>query len=76
MSASLPGSKFYSSVIVIINLTPKDGHQAFKNKLNFAAGSPLYGMNVKNPVRTAKKAPHFTVTKINRLTLFKEIIAV
>jgi hypothetical protein len=28
------------------------------------------------PARTAKKAPHFTVTKINRLTLFKEIIAV
>jgi hypothetical protein len=23
-------------------------------------------------VRTAKKTPHFTVTKINRLTLFKE----
>jgi hypothetical protein len=30
----------------------------------------------KNSVRTAKKTPHFTVTKINRLTLFKEIIAV
>jgi hypothetical protein len=29
----------------------------------------------KNSVRTAKKT-HFTVTKINRLTLFKEIIAV
>jgi hypothetical protein len=26
--------------------------------------------------RTAKKTPHFTVTKINWLTLFKEIIAV
>jgi hypothetical protein len=30
----------------------------------------------KCSVRTAKKTPHFTVTKINRLTLFKEIIAV
>jgi hypothetical protein len=30
----------------------------------------------KNSVRTAKKTRHFTVTKINRLTLFKEIIAV
>jgi uncharacterized protein YktB (UPF0637 family) len=30
----------------------------------------------KNSVRTAKKTPHFTVTKIDRLTLFKEIIAV
>jgi hypothetical protein len=27
-------------------------------------------------VRTAKKTEHFTTTKINRLTLFKEIIAV
>jgi hypothetical protein len=32
--------------------------------------------NINNSVRTAKKTPHFTVTKINRLTLFKEIIAV
>jgi hypothetical protein len=30
----------------------------------------------KNSVRTAKKTPHFTVTKINWLTLFKGIIAV
>jgi hypothetical protein len=30
----------------------------------------------KNLVRTAKKTPHLTVTKINWLTLFKEIIAV
>jgi hypothetical protein len=30
----------------------------------------------KNSVRTAKKAQHFTVTKINRLTLFKKIIAI
>jgi hypothetical protein len=29
-----------------------------------------------NSVRTAKKTQHFTVTKIDRLTLFKEIIAV
>jgi hypothetical protein len=29
-----------------------------------------------NSVRTAKKTPHFTITQINRLTLFKEIIAV
>jgi hypothetical protein len=31
---------------------------------------------LKTSVRTAKKTPHFTVTKINRLTVFKEIIAV
>jgi hypothetical protein len=30
----------------------------------------------ENSVRTAKKTPHFTITKINWLTLFKEIIAV
>jgi hypothetical protein len=30
----------------------------------------------KNSLRTAKKTPHFTVTEIDRLTLFKEIIAV
>jgi hypothetical protein len=30
----------------------------------------------KKSVRTAKKTKNFTVTKINRLTLFKEIIAV
>jgi pantothenate kinase len=33
-------------------------------------------MMFKNSVRTAKKTPPLTVTKINRLTLFKEIIAV
>jgi hypothetical protein len=30
----------------------------------------------KNSVRTSKKTQHFTITKINWLTLFKEIIAV
>jgi hypothetical protein len=30
----------------------------------------------KNSVRTAKKTLHFTITKINWLTLFKKIIAV
>jgi hypothetical protein len=30
----------------------------------------------KNPVRTSKRTQHFTITKINWLTLFKEIIAV
>jgi hypothetical protein len=33
-------------------------------------------MLFKNPVRTSKRTPYFTITKINRLTLFKEIIAV
>jgi hypothetical protein len=33
-------------------------------------------MIFKNPVRTSKRTPHFTITKINWLTLFKEIIAV
>jgi endonuclease V-like protein UPF0215 family len=30
----------------------------------------------KNPVRTSKRAPNFTITKINWLMLFKEMIAV
>jgi hypothetical protein len=29
----------------------------------------------KNSVRTSKRTPHFTITKIKLLTLFKEIIA-
>jgi hypothetical protein len=33
-------------------------------------------LNNKSPDRTAKKTPHFSVTKINWLTLFKEIISV
>jgi hypothetical protein len=33
-------------------------------------------MLVKNPVRTSKRTPRFTITKINLLMLFKEIIAV
>jgi hypothetical protein len=30
----------------------------------------------KNSAHTSKRTPHFTITKINLLTLFKEIIAV
>jgi hypothetical protein len=33
-------------------------------------------MLFKNPVRTSKGTPHFTITAINWLTPFKEIIAV
>jgi len=33
-------------------------------------------MLFKNSVRTSKRTPNFTITKINFLTLFKEIIAV
>jgi hypothetical protein len=33
-------------------------------------------MLFKYSVRTSKRTPHFTITKINWLTLFKEIIAV
>jgi hypothetical protein len=32
-------------------------------------------MLFKNSVRTSKTTPHFTITKINWATLFKEIIA-
>jgi hypothetical protein len=33
-------------------------------------------MLFKNSVHTSKRTPHFTITKIDWLTLFKEIIAV
>jgi hypothetical protein len=33
-------------------------------------------MLFKDSVRTSKRTPHFTITKINWLTVFKEIIAV
>jgi hypothetical protein len=33
-------------------------------------------MLFKNPVRTSKRTPHFTITKISWLMLFKEIIDV
>jgi len=33
-------------------------------------------MLFKNSVRTSKRTPHVTITKINCLMLFKEIIAV
>jgi hypothetical protein len=33
-------------------------------------------MVFKNSVRTSKRTPHFTITTINWLTLFNEIIAV
>jgi hypothetical protein len=36
---------------------------------------PVYIL-FKNPVRTSKRTRHFTITTINWLTLFKEIIAV
>jgi hypothetical protein len=32
-------------------------------------------MLFKNPVHTSKRTPHFIITEINWLTLFKEIIA-
>jgi hypothetical protein len=32
-------------------------------------------MLFKNSVRTSEGTPHFTITKINWLTVFKEIIA-
>jgi hypothetical protein len=36
----------------------------------------LVQMLFKNSVRTSKRTPHFTITKINWLMLFKEIITV
>jgi hypothetical protein len=33
-------------------------------------------MLFKNSARTSKRTPHFTITRINWLTLFKEVITV
>jgi len=33
-------------------------------------------MLFKNPVRTSKRTPHFTITRINWLMMFKGIITV
>jgi hypothetical protein len=33
-------------------------------------------MLFKNPARTSKRTPHFTITNVNWLMLFEEIIAV
>jgi hypothetical protein len=45
------------------------------NKFNSLKPKFVY-ITLKNSVRTAKKTQHFTITKTNWLTLFKEIIAV
>jgi hypothetical protein len=42
----------------------------------FISKPKFFKILFNNQVRTARKTPYFTVTKINRLTLFKEIIAV
>jgi hypothetical protein len=53
-------------------------HPAFLSHLLLAMyWSPtLVWIPFKNSVRTAKKTQHFTIAKINWLTLFEEIIAV
>jgi hypothetical protein len=54
---------------------PEESHLQFvylQSFLTFCSRRLL----VKNSGRTAKKTAHFTVSKINRLTLFKEMIAV
>jgi hypothetical protein len=44
--------------------------------ISFPLKPNLVQVIFKNPVRTAKKIQHFTIAKINWLTLFKEIIPV
>jgi hypothetical protein len=52
------------------------GAAALKNLFLNPLKPKLVLMLFKNSVRTSKRTPHFTITKINWLTLFKEIIAV
>jgi hypothetical protein len=47
-----------------------------ENATLFPLKPKLVQVIFKNPVRTSKRTLHFTITKINWLTLFKEIIAV
>jgi hypothetical protein len=57
--------------------SPYNWEKARKTSVRAGSLRPkLVQIIFKDSVRTAKKTPHFTVTKINRLTLFKEIIAV
>jgi hypothetical protein len=46
-----------------------------KHKLNPLKTKLAYIL-FKNSVRTSKRTPHFTITKVNWLMLFREIIAV
>jgi hypothetical protein len=39
----------------------------------FLPKPPRTTWRFKNPVRTSKRTPHFTITEINWLTLFREI---
>jgi hypothetical protein len=47
-----------------------------KNRCSSPLKPKLAWIIFNDSVRTAKKTQHFTITKINWLTLFKEIIAV
>jgi hypothetical protein len=55
-------------------------HKPVSKFISISAVNPLKPKLIwiifKNPVRTAKKTQLFTITKINWLTLFKEIISV
>jgi hypothetical protein len=55
-------------LLVVQDLLPRNLFNPLKPK--------LIQIILKNSVRTVKKTQHFTITKINRLTLLKEIIAV
>jgi hypothetical protein len=55
---------------------PFQTHSLYSVNRNKIMNDGLGMIIFKYSVRTAKKAQHFTITKINWLTLFKEIIAV
>jgi hypothetical protein len=44
--------------------------------INNTTQPTLVFITLDNSVRTSKRTPHFTITKINWLMLFKDIIAV
>jgi hypothetical protein len=47
----------------------------FTTQVLLTLGSRSLSITFKNSVRTSKRTAYFTITKINWLTLFKEIIA-
>jgi hypothetical protein len=54
----------------LIKTTRFDKDRVRYGRVNRLKPKPVYIL-FKNPVRTSKRTPHFTITKINWLTLFK-----
>jgi hypothetical protein len=65
---------YTKTVNIILNVKTRDENEV-TTLLNLLKPK-LVQILFKDSVRTSKRTPHFTITKINCLKLFKEIIAV